>query len=161
MPNAVCAREEREKKKVQIALIVFPTPAKGGRPGTPPCGGAGGGVDLDIQTDTPFRDPDSSDCFPHPTDRRDARHLSLSQQYLRMSFILFLFPPPPDGPGEGSDCHFFRKSEVSADSGPDPGGNIFIIYILALSAAWLWRGVVGAMRTLTIIDASLEFCYVK
>ena len=54
---------------------------------------------------------------------------------LKAIFDFVLGPPlPPGGPGEGPDCHFPKEIEgFWADSGPDPGSNIFLIFILALS----------------------------
>ncbi len=49
--------------------------------------------------------------------------------------------PPPGHPGGGSVLPFSEGSQRCwADSGPDPGGSIFVICMLALSAA----GIVGS-----------------
>ncbi len=59
-----------------------------------------------------------------------------TQLYLRTRFILFSYPLPPGGPGKGPDCPF--PSEIGG-FGPIPaqvrGENLFLIFILALSAA--------------------------
>ncbi len=56
-----------------------------------------------------------------------------------LNFVLG--PPPPGGPGEDPDRHFSEAIGCFwADSGPDPEGNLFLIFILALSVAALWLG---------------------
>jgi hypothetical protein len=55
---------------------------------------------------------------------------------LETIFDFVLGPPPPGGPGGGSGLTFSRGNQwFLVDSGPDPGGNVFLIFILALSAA--------------------------
>ncbi len=44
-------------------------------------------------------------------------------------------PTPGGGPGEGPDCHPLGNQWFWGDSGPDPGGNVFVILIVALRAA--------------------------
>ena len=50
------------------------------------------------------------------------------------SFLLGL-PLPRGVPGEGPDCQSQGDQGFGADSGPDPGGYIFLISIVALSTA--------------------------
>ncbi len=55
---------------------------------------------------------------------------------LKTIFYFCLAPPPPGGPGGGSGLSFSLEDRgFWADSGPDPGGNIFLLLIFALSAA--------------------------
>ncbi len=58
-----------------------------------------------------------------------------SQLYLRTLFI-WLLSPLPRGSGEGSGLTFSQENQrFCADSGADPGGNLLVLSILALSAA--------------------------
>ncbi len=59
------------------------------------------------------------------------------QLYLRTVFLPFLVHPPPGGgPGGDPDCRFrFGIGGSRADSGTDPGENMLLTLIWALSAA--------------------------
>ncbi len=57
------------------------------------------------------------------------------------AFYLVLPPLPRRVPGEGPDCHVPKEiGGFGADSGPDPGGSLSFISVLALSASGM-RGV--------------------
>ncbi len=57
-----------------------------------------------------------------------------TQLYLR-TFLILLSPLHPGGPGEGPDCHFPKDIGGLGRFRPGSGGNIFSVFILALSAA--------------------------
>ncbi len=52
------------------------------------------------------------------------------------AFCFVLVSPPPGGSGGGSGLTLsFGNRGFWADSGPDPGGDLFVMFILVLSAA--------------------------
>ncbi len=54
---------------------------------------------------------------------------------LQTIFNLFLGPPPPESPGGGPDYQFPIEMVVLGRFRPGCGGNIFSLFVLALSAA--------------------------
>ncbi len=53
-------------------------------------------------------------------------------------FLIVIFAPLPRGGGEGPDFHVPKEPVLWADSGPDQGGNLFVMTILAMSAAGIY-----------------------
>ncbi len=60
-------------------------------------------------------------------------------------FYFVLLFPPPGCVGEGPDCHFVKKSVVFGRFLSGSGGELFVIFILALSAAQKIAGFFGAL----------------
>ena len=63
----------------------------------------------------------------------------------RTQFILFL-SPPFGGSVEGADCHFLRGSRVLGRFRPGSGGDLLVIFMLAVSAAGLKLVSVAELR---------------
>ncbi len=80
-------------------------------------------------------------CPPNPLSLAVIKAISarsperLNHKFKGDVLCLFLAPPPPGVPGEGPDCQFPAEIEGCwADSAPDPGGKLFLIFVVVLSA---------------------------
>ncbi len=84
--------------------------------------------------------------------------LSLVPAVFRTLLILLLCPlSPREGFGGGSGLSFPKEILVlRADSSPDPGGNLFVIVMLASSAAGLFHGRRAWLCLVSLRDCTLD-----